>query len=221
MHSNVFAITALAGSSLERNTSLEECFPWRSQSTPPRPGIPSSGLWIQLVSSQAGYRMTSATFRYTLCAYLGLPQPGCFLPDIRSCPACHMQTDALGTHWVSTFSTFRSALTRWHASRNRTTQVALHRAGYSTTVEPRLLDPILDTGNAGLRPDISVSKGRPYWRPCALVCMPVTRPRAPPFASRAQSRHWTAAVGKYHEEVRKYEWAVDSQSVSAGFTARY
>ena len=133
---------------------------------------------------------------------------------LRLCPVCHTQVDTLRTHWLSTCPTSRSAFTRRHTSLNHAIRAALHRAGYSTTLEPQLLDPTPETGNAGLRADLLVfgNEGLPdCFLDVALTCL-----TAPSFASRAQPRRGTAAARKFQEKVYKYERAVHSQPGSAG-----
>ena len=80
-------------------------------------------------------------------------------------------------------------------------------------MEPLLLDPTSETGNAGLRTDLLVfgNEGLPY---CFLDM--VFTCTAPSFASRAQPRRGTAAARKFQEKVYKYEQAVYSQLGSAG-----
>lgn len=130
------------------------------------------------------FRLAPGTFRYALRGYQGLPLPGCSPPIHRLCAVCHMQMDTLGTHRLVTFPTSRSAFIRRHTSLNHTFRAPVHRPGYSTTLEPQLLDPISETGetgNVGPRSDFLVSRTKRL--PKRFVDVAVTCPTAPSSSS--------------------------------------
>lgn len=123
-----------------------------------------------------------------------------------------MRMGTLGTHWLPTCATLRSAFIGQLTALNHATRMALHRAGYSTTLEPQLLDPkpktstTRETGNACPRVHrrkvqhlfVYVSE----WLPHCFVDAVVNCPSALSFAPRGQPRRGTAAAGKFQERTQ-------------------
>ena len=173
------------------------------------PGSQLSGLWLQVIPSKHRHRMAPAVFRYALRVYLGLPLPGGASLATNRCDECLMVVDTLGSHWLSTCPSSRAAFTRRHTAVNHAICTALLGTGYTSTLEPSLLDPNPQGGNPGLRADQLVYglEGQPE----AFVDVAITCPTAPTLLAGTQFRRGKAARTKFQQKYRKYATAVRTQ----------
>ena len=182
-------------------------------------GSQLSGLWLQVIPSQARHRMVPAVFRYALRVYLGLPIPGGSLLSTRRCQDCHAVVDTLGSHWLSTCPASRAAFTRRHTAVNHSIRAALHEAGYTTTLEPLLMDPDPHQDHPGLRADLLVFgiDGQPD----TYVDVAITCPTAPSFLEGTQARRGKAAHMKFQQKHRKYASTVRAQPGGVGLQPHF
>lgn len=103
-------------------------------------------------SSSAYIYMATVLFRCAVQAHFSLPLPDSSPPTLRMCLMCHTKVDTLGTHWPSP-SNIKSCifLLKHRRIMPKKIRAVLHRADFSTRLEPQLRDPIPSTGNTGLR----------------------------------------------------------------------
>ena len=120
-----------------------------------------------------------------------------------------MVVDTLGSHQLSTCPSSRAAFTRRHTAVNHAIRTALLGAGYTSTLEPSLLDPNPQDGNLGLRADQLVYGLEGQLE--TFVDVAITCPTAPTLFAGTQFRRGKAAQTRLQQKYRKYATAVRTQ----------
>lgn len=148
-------------------------------------GSQLSGLWLQVIPSQAGHRMARAVFRRTLRIYFWQTCPGGASLATRRCHVCRIVVDNLCLHWLGTCPASRVTFTRRHSAIDYSIRAAFHDAGYTTTHEPSLLNP-----NPHQRSP-RTPRGASWYNTSVIVA--ITCPSAPTFLASTRPRRGEAA----------------------------